>query len=196
MENELLESFNKLKNLIYPNSYKKYKLTDIAYLIKKENKTSKEIETYNKIYQYVKTMNTAVQTLGTKLISIENINTNFGDIENKDIEAHVKDIIFQFDIFIDSLSAIGRAYKFKKSKFDLKKSTTYLKAIRNKFVQKSSEFKLKIIRNEKEKDQFILHIKDVIHVFIHEAYALRISVIYKKFKELEEEENDSIHNNR
>jgi len=194
MSNELFESFNKLKNLIYPNNYEKYKLTDIAYIIKKENKTPQELETYNKIYQYIKTMNTAIQTLGTKLISIDNMDTNFGDIEVKDLENHVKDIIFQFDIFIDSLSAIGRAYKFKKSKFDLKKSTTYLKAVRNKFVQKSSEFKLKIIRNANEKDKFILHIKDVIHIFIHEAYALRVSVICKKFKELEE--NDSIHNNR
>jgi len=104
MENELLESFNKLKNLIYPNTYNKYKLTDIAYLIKKENKTSKEIEVYNKIYQYIKTMNVAIQTLGTKLISIENVKTDFGDIEVKDIESHVRDIVLQFDIFIEHIS--------------------------------------------------------------------------------------------
>jgi len=189
---DLLDSFNRFKNLVYTNTYKKYKLNEIAYLIKKPNKTKKEKEAIVKIAKYIKTINEAIQTLGTKLISIDSSDNEFIDITNKKLEEHVKDIIYQFSIFVDALAAIGRSYKFNRSSFNLKKSTTYLKAIRNKFVQKSSEFKLKIIRNKNEEQIFISHIKDVINIFLSEAYALRISVLYNKFKELED---DSIYSN-
>lgn len=191
MENELQESFNKLKNLIYTNSYKKYKMNEIAYLIKKD-KTKEEIESLERIRKYIYTIHESTNTLGTKLISLDDHGYEYSNISKQKLEEHVKDIILQFDIFVDALVAIGRSYDFKVSRFNLKKVTTYLKAIRNRFVQKSSEFKLKIIRNKNEEEKFIMHIKDVINIFLFEAYALRISVLYKKFKEME---NDSIHDN-
>jgi hypothetical protein len=181
---DLDKIFNRFKNLLYTNNYVKYKLTDLAALIQKENKTTEDIELLREIDSYATVMEHSIEDLGTKIGTINSENFKLDGTDSyKQNEEHVRDIIFDIDNFIDALVAFTRIFKVGDTAFLLKKSSTYLKAIRGKFVQKASEFKIRIMKDKREEEIFRLLINDTLDIFLQEAYSLRLAILGDKIKE-------------
>jgi hypothetical protein len=159
-------------------------LTDLAALIQKQNKMKEDIDLLKEIDSYATVMEHAIQDIGTKIghINSENFRLD-GDDAYKQNEEHVRDIIFYIDNFIDALVAFTRIFKIGETSFILKKSSTYLKAIRGKFVQKASEFKIRIMKDKAEEETFRLLINDTLDIFLQEAYSLRLAILGDKIKE-------------
>lgn len=181
---EIYSAFNRYKNMLYDNKFEKFKLTEIAKLILNKNKTQKEKEILKQIFIYVETMKKSIEDLGTKLSELNIKNLDFDGIDtDKRLEEHMKDIVIYIDLFVDALIAMMNAYNYDETKYHLKKSSSYLKAVRNKFIQKSTEFKIKILKNPNEEKNFKILTNDIINIFVQEAYSLRILVLYEKIKE-------------
>lgn len=196
-DNNIKKAFSSFKNTLYDSSYSKQKLTDIAELITKENKTKQEYQKINNLLIYIDAMVESLQDIGTKIAEIntsEEIEFDGFKNFNKN-ETHIKDIVLYMDQFIDALFAFMRTHSNDSSSFELKKSSTYLKAIRDSFVKSSREFKLKIIRNPHEEKNFRVVINDAIDNFIKEGYSFRILVLRDKLqKAIEEYDRKHRHN--
>ncbi len=182
---DLNKIFNRLKNLLYTNNYIKYKLTDFATLLQKQDKTKEDIQLLKKIDFYVTAMEESTKDLGTKIKDINSENFKMSGIDiYKQNDEHVKEIMFYIDSFIDALIALTRMLKMGETSFILKKSSTYLKATRSKFVQKASEFKIRIIQDETEEEIFRLLTNDILDIFLQEAYSLRLTILGDKVREV------------
>lgn len=176
--------FNRLKNLVYDQKFEEFTLNEVAKLLKKEPKSVEDIKKITDIYAYILTIYQATEDLGTKLIELNNSDINFVGSDNyKKIESHVKDIVYYLDEFVDALTAFYNSFTFDKTRFEIKNTVSYLKAIRTKFLQKSNEFKLKIIQNKNEEENFKFFINDIITIFIQKAYSLRIVILKEKLEE-------------
>lgn len=182
---EINSAFNRFKNILYNNKFESYKMSEIADILLQEVKSEKEIEILNKIYLYVSDMRFTMYCLGTNLLELNLNNIEYDDIRtNKLLEEHIRDIIENIDRFIDAQVGFTRVIKYDDSDFSLRKSLSYLKAIRNKFVQKATEFKIKILKNKNEEKNFILLTNDIINILVQEAYSMRIVVLQEKIKEV------------
>lgn len=184
---ELIEEFNKIKNQLYKKDLEKLSLTELAELITKKNKTQEEVIIIKKIYLFTNTIKKALIDFGTKIIEINTdvqiiASENFSEI--KETEQKIKEILFLLDVFIDALSAIIRVYKYKESRFDLKKIEYYLKALRNKLLVKTNEYRLTLIKNDDIEKEIKLFLNDIIDIVIRFSYKLRILKLHDKLKEI------------
>lgn len=184
-EDNIKAAFNRVKNLVYSQKYEKYKLNEIARLIKKEPKTKEDLEVLEDIYKYVNTIARATEDLGTKLLELSSMEYDFVGLDNvKKVEANVREIVYHIDEYVDSLSALSSAIDYDQTRFALKNASTYLKAIRTQFLQKSNEFKIKMLKNPEEENNFKMFINDILTIFVQEAYSLRILVLKEKLEEV------------
>jgi hypothetical protein len=159
-------------------------LTELAALIQKPNKTKEDVQLLKEIDTYAIAMERAIEDLGTKIGDINSENFNLNGIDSyKQNEEHVRDIILHIDNFIDALVAFTRIFKMGDTSFILKKSSTYLRAMRGKFVQKASEFKIRIMKDKNEEEIFRLLINDTLDIFLQEAYSLRLAILGDKIRE-------------
>jgi len=174
---EIIDSFNRIKNIIYKKNETTRTLEDLVRFIQKKNKTEDDIQLISQLNLYSKAMVGAVNDLGTESILLNTKIVSFQeglDIEEENIETHIKEIILIVDKFIDSLSAMIRTFDFKSENFQLKKSEHYVKSYRANLIKKLHEFKLKSMINYEDETNLYMFVNDVIDVVIKEGYKLRL----------------------
>ena len=169
---EIRNSFNKMKDTLYTNSYniKQYKYSSIAEVIAKEDKIPEDWKFIEDLHFYIRNIKNVIEDIGTRIVEIRDI-----DFNNKnELEKFARDLIELIDKFIDTIVAINE--KFSVGDIDTKMSEHHLKSLRTKFVKKVNEFRLKFDVNMEKNEliKFKILISDLIDDIIKESISLRV----------------------
>lgn len=187
---DIYDSFNKIKNIVYDHNYPKLNLTDLATLIIKEPKTPDEIQILQNIYKYISVIKVSISNLGQKLMELFDASESEGIIvyDQNNLEAHTKDIILYLDQFIDSVAALNRIYNFEESKYELTIMETMLRSNRDNIMKRANHYrKNRAIRQdidaEEINSEFKNFLTDMIDIVIKEAVKLSVLKIHTKIRE-------------
>lgn len=178
MSEDIRNSFNKIKNIVYKKNERARTLEDLVAFIQQPNKTEEDIKLIKRLYSYTEKMLQASNDLGTKSMilntKIDELQEGLELSDQSDIESHIKEIVLIIEKFVDSLSAMIRSFDFKNEYFELKKSEHYVKAYRSNLIKKLHEFKLKNMINKEDEKTLYIFVNDVIDVIINESSKLRL----------------------
>jgi hypothetical protein len=177
MDQQLNDSFNKIKNILYKRDAfeKRYSFEELANLISTPNKSPVEEETLKSIALFIATMKESIQDLGTQILIVKDIDFE----ERQSIENGAREIILIIDNFIDALVALDRTFDFKDNTVNIKISETRLKKSRNAIIHNLNEIKFKMEISETDKEQIRTLVNDIIDGVIDQSIMLRVDRLYE-----------------
>lgn len=172
---DLRNSFNKMKNTLYTNTYsvKKYQYTTMAEILAKEDKTEEDYKLLKDLHFYIKNILNVIEDIGNNIVELRSIDFN----DKNSLESFARDLIDHIDRFIDTVVAMNQKFDLSNgSDIDTKMSEHHLKSLRSKFLKKVNEFRMKFDVNidKNELTKFKVLIADLIDDIIKESISLRV----------------------
>lgn len=184
------DSFLKIKDTAYDQKFQKLKLSDLAELIIKKDKSPEEKKYISNIFIYIKNIRESITSLGQKILEL-NTDIDMGEnilIQDRDnLELHTKDIIICLDQFIDSISALNRVYNFKESRIELSILEISIKSNRDSILKNVKEYRreksLSIYDSISEINKnYTSFLNDIIDIVVKDAVKLSIIKLYNVLK--------------